>query len=223
MKIFIVYWHAEERSFNHAMLETAVTTLHECGHAVKVSDLKKMNFDPVVSRKSFTSVKNSQVFNPVQEAIFAAENNSFADFITTEITKIFWCDLLIFLFPLWWFGLPAMLKGYVEQVFAPGKFFDSTHCYENGYLKGRKAMLSLTTGATADAYIKNGFNGDINVILRPIQRGILEYCGFGVLRPQIVYAPVHIMQEQRENELKKYAERLKNISGESPIYTGRFE
>ena len=56
-------------------------------------------------------------------------------------------------FPLWWFGMPAMLKGYIEQVFAPGKFFDADHMYEKGFMHGRKAMLSLTTGATADAYI----------------------------------------------------------------------
>ncbi len=222
MKIFIVYWHAEEKSFNHAMLETAINTLRSSGHAVQFSDLNAMKFDPVVSRKSFKTMKNSQVFDPVQEAYYAAQHDSFADFITHEIAKIFWCDLLIFQFPLWWFGLPAMLKGYVEQVFAPGKFFDDIHCYENGFLKGRKAMLSLTTGATADAYISNGFNGDINAILRPIQRGIFEYCGFSVLRPQIVYAPVHIMHEQRCRELEKYAKRLMNIADEIPISAGKF-
>ena len=222
MKIFIVYWHVEEKSFNHAMLETAVNTLAENGNKVKVSDLNRMKFDPVLSRKSFKTVKDPTVFNPVQESLYAAANDGFADFINIEMQKIEWCDLLIFQFPLWWFGMPAMIKGYIEQVFAPGKFFDSDHMYEKGFLHGRKAMLSLTTGATADAYIKDGFNGDINVILRPIQRGVLEFCGFEVLRPQIVYAPTHIMQAQRENELAKYARRLLNISGESPINTGRF-
>ena len=223
MKIFIVYWHIEEKSFNHAMLETAVDTLSSAGHEVRVSDLNAMHFDPVLSRKSFKTVKDANVFNPVQEAIYASNNDGFADFIKDEMEKIFWCDLLIFQFPLWWFGLPAALKGYVEQVFAPGKFFDSEHRYASGFLKGRNAMLSLTTGATADAYVKNGFNGDINVILRPIQRGILEFCGFGVLRPQIVYAPTHIMQEQRCRELEKYAARLRNIAGESPVQVGKFE
>lgn len=222
MKIFIVYWHAEEKSFNHAMLETAVNTLSACGHQLKVSDLNKMNFDPVVSRKSFKTVANPSVFNPVQEAHYAVQNNGFADFIAAEMEKMEWCDLLIFQFPLWWFGMPAMVKGYVEQVLVSGKFFDSGHMYENAFLAGRRAMLSITTGAPADAYVKNGFNGDINMILRPIQRGILEFCGFGVLRPQIVYAPTHIMQTQRVHELEKYAGRLKTIEGEEPVFTGRF-
>lgn len=223
MKIFIVYWHVEEKSFNHAMFRTAVDTLSSCGHELKYSDLNEMNFDPVVSRKSFKTVKNPEIFDPVQESLYAAENNSYADFITAEMDKIFWCDLLIFQFPLWWFGMPAMIKGYIEQVFAPGKFFDAANCYDRGFLRGRNAMLSITTGATADAYIKYGFNGDINVILRPIQRGIFEFCGLGVLRPQIVYAPTHIMHEQRVAELQKYAARLTNISGEQPIYVGRYE
>ncbi|MBR1966084.1 MAG: NAD(P)H-dependent oxidoreductase [Lentisphaeria bacterium] len=222
MKIFIVYWHAEEKSFNNAMFRTAEKNLQKYGHEVRVSDLNAMNFDPVVSRKSFKTVKDPVVFNPVQEAIFAAKNNGFAEPIAAEMEKIEWCELLIFQFPLWWFGMPAMIKGYVEQVFAPGKFFDSEHCYKNGFMKGRNAMLSITTGATADAYIKNGFNGDINAILRPIQRGIFEYCGFGVLRPQIVYAPTHIMYEQRVIELEKYAARLANIAGEMPIHVGEF-
>lgn len=218
MKIFIVYWHAEEKSFNNAMLKTAENTLKKYGHEVKVSDLNAMHFDPVVSRKSFKTVKDPAVFNPIQEAYFASQNDGFSDSITAEMKKIEWCELMIFQFPLWWFGMPAMVKGYVEQVFAPGKFFDSEHRYKNGLLKGRNAMLSITTGATADAYIKNGFNGDINMILRPIQHGILEYCGFGVLRPQIVYAPSHIMYEQRVAELEKYAARLADITDEKPIY-----
>lgn len=222
MKIFIVYWHVEEKSFNNAMFKTAENTLLQCGHEVKTSDLNKMNFDPVVSRKSFKTVADPAVFNPVREAFYAASHNGFADFIESEMKKIEWCELLIFQFPLWWFGMPAMIKGYTEQVFAAGRFFDNDHMYANGLMHGRKAMLSITTGATADAYIQNGFNGDINVILRPIQRGILEFCGFEVLRPQIVYAPTHIMQAQRENELAKYAARLTRISGEIPIDTGRF-
>lgn len=222
MKIFIVYWHAEEKSFNHAMFQTAVETLLQCGNEVRFSDLNAMDFDPVLSRKSFKTVKDPAVFNPVQEAVYAAQHNGFSDAISAEMAKIEWCELLIFQFPLWWFGMPAMMKGYIEQVFAPGKFFDTEHMYEKGFMRGHKAMLSLTTGATADAYIKDGFNGDINAILRPIQRGILELCGFEVLRPQIVYAPTHIMQTQRENELKKYARRLSNISGEESIHTGRF-
>lgn len=222
MKIFIVYWHAEEKSFNYAMFQTAVQTLQNCGHEVKISDLNRMNFDPVLSRKSFKTVKDAAVFNPVQEAYYAAKNNGFSDVISAEMEKIEWSELVIFQFPLWWFGMPAMVKGYIEQVFAPGRFFDSDHVYGKGFMHGHKAMLSITTGATADAYIKDGFNGDINVILRPVQRGIFEFCGFSVLRPQIVYAPTHIMQKQRENELEKYARRLSNISGEAPVFTGRF-
>ena len=127
MKIFIVYWHAEEKSFNHAMLETAVATLHQCGHAVQVSDLNKMKFNPVVSRKSFNSVRNSQVFDPVQEALYAAKNDSFADVISSEMAKIFWCDLLIFQFPLWW-SRPALLLLWPTAIPSNG-FLYSHSCY----------------------------------------------------------------------------------------------
>jgi NAD(P)H dehydrogenase (quinone) len=53
-------------------------------------------------------------------------------------------------------------------------------------------MLSLTTGGPQEAYQPDGFNGDIHAILRPIHRGMLEFTGFSVLQPQIVYTPAHL-------------------------------
>ncbi len=60
-------------------------------------------------------------------------------------------------------------------------------------------MLSLTTGGPAPAYLKGGFNGDIHAILRPIQRGILQFVGFEVLAPQIVYGPVRRLLQGRKD------------------------
>ena len=87
-------------------------------------------------------------------------------------------------------------------------------------VKGKSAMLSLTTGGPAAAYEKGGFNGDINAILRPAHRGILQFTGFEVLAPQIVYGPVRLEQEQRAQLLAAYAGRLKGIWSEQPFDVG---
>jgi putative NADPH-quinone reductase len=70
------------------------------------------------------------------------------------------------------------------------------------------------------SYVKGGFNGDIHAILRPIQRGMLQFVGFEVLAPQIIYGPVRMEQGQRDDLLAAYSERLKNIASEKPTDVG---
>ena len=67
MKIFVVYWHPEPQSFNAALLETICTTLGSLGHEVKTSDLYRMNFDPVSSRRNFNTMKEPRYFK--QQAV----------------------------------------------------------------------------------------------------------------------------------------------------------
>jgi DHA1 family inner membrane transport protein len=83
--------------------------------------------------------------------------------------------------------------------------------------------VSLTTGGPAETYLPDGFNGDIDGVLRPIQRGILQFVGFDVLRPHIFYAQVRVSQEEREAWLAQWAERLGQIEQESPIGVGRYQ
>jgi len=78
----------------------------------------------------------------------------------------------------------------------------------------------LTTGGPEDAYRSGGFNGDITAILRPIQRGMLQFVGFDVLAPQIVDGPVRLTDEQRGQHWANYAARLQGIAGESPGEVG---
>jgi len=222
VNVLIVYWHPEPKSFNHAMLETACEALGAAGHAVQMSDLHAMDFDPVSARSSFTTVKDPDYFKPQQEEMHASASNGFAPLIEAEIRKLEWCELMIWQFPLWWFGLPAALKGWVDRVFAMGRVYGGGKVYDNGSCRGKRAMLSLTTGGPPEAYRTDGFNGDISGILRPVHRGILRFVGFDVLAPQIVYGPARMTDEQRRAELQRCASRLANLAGEAPIEVGRY-
>lgn len=220
MKVFVVYWHPEPRSFSAAMFQTACATLATAGHEVRVSDLHEMRFDPVYSRKNFTTVKDPNYFKPQIEEMHATETNGFSEDIESELRKIEWCDLMIWQFPLWWFGLPAVLKGWVDRVFAMGRTYGGGRMYQSGVFRGKRALLSLTTGGPEDAYRKGAFNGDMAGILRPVHRGMLQFVGFDVLEPQIVYGPVRLTDEQRKQQLAAYAGRLQQIADESPIDVG---
>ena len=222
MNIFIVYAHAEPKSFNGALLQAAQDTLAAAGHEVVVSDLYAMPFNPVSDRRNFTTVKNAAYFKQQIEELNATEVGGFAPDVEAELRKMETCDLMIWQFPLWWFGLPGILKGWVDRVFVMGRTYGGERFYENGVFKGKRAMLSLTTGGPESAYRKGAWNGDIDAILRPVQRGILRFTGWDVLAPHIVYAPVRIMPEERSAALAAWADRLRAIASEHPIDVGEY-
>jgi NAD(P)H dehydrogenase (quinone) len=211
MKVFIVHAHPEPQSFNSALTREAKTTLETLGHEVIISDLYAMNFDPVSDRRNFTSQKDPDYFKQQVEEKYATEIDGFSADIKAEIEKLLWCDVLIFQFPLWWFGLPAILKGWVDRVFASGKIYGGGRWYDNGVLKRKKAMLSLTTGGRLTMYTEIGINGDINSILYPINHGILRFVGFDVIPPFIVFGTSQIDDERRKGYLEEYKDRLITI------------
>ncbi|HUN69755.1 MAG TPA: NAD(P)H-dependent oxidoreductase [Burkholderiales bacterium] len=220
MNVFVVYWHPEPQSFNGALFRTACDALAAAGHEVRTSDLHEMRFDPVSSRANFTTVKDPDYLKLQIEEMHATEANGFSPQIETELRKLEWCDLMIWQFPLWWFGLPAVVKGWVDRVFAMGRTYGGSRIYQGGVFRGKRALLSLTTGGPEGAYRKGAFNGDIAAILRPIHRGMLEFVGFEVLAPHIVYGPVRMADEQRKQALAAYAFRLQGIEREAAIEVG---
>jgi NAD(P)H dehydrogenase (quinone) len=159
VKVFVVYWHPEPQSFNAAMFRTACETFAAAGHEVRTSDLHEMRFDPVSGRKNFTTVKDPNYLKLQLEEMYATEMNAFSEEIESEIRKIEWCELMIWQFPLWWFGLPAALKGWVDRVLAMGRTYGGSRIYQSGVFRGKRALLSLTTGGPEDGYRKGAFNG----------------------------------------------------------------
>ena len=222
MKILLVLAHPEPRSFNGALFQHAQKLLSEADHEIRTSELYTMKFDPVSGRHNFTSIKDPNYFKPQLEETYATEINGFAPEVEQELEKLEWCDLMIWQFPLWWFGLPAILKGWADRVLAMGRTYGYGRIYEKGVFQGKRALLSLTTGGGNEHYEKGGFNGDIHGILRPIQRGIFEFVGFSVLAPHIVYGAAHMTGDQREAALAAYARRLQSIVDESPYAVGRY-
>jgi NAD(P)H dehydrogenase (quinone) len=222
MNVLIVFAHPEPKSFNGALFDTAVGELRGAGHTVVTSDLYRMRFNPVSDRHNFTSLKDPDFLKLQVEETYASEHAGFVPEIETEIRKLEDCELLILQFPLWWFGLPAILKGWVDRVLAMGRTYGYGSIYQTGKFRGKRALLSLTTGGPEDAYQKGGFNGDLAAILRPIQRGVLEFVGFDVLRPQVQFGPVRVSAEQRAKWLDDYARRLLSLDSEAPIVVGEY-
>ena len=217
MNVFIVHAHAEPQSFNGAMTAVADETLRGLGHTVQVSDLYAMRFDPVSDRRNFTTVKDAAYFKQQIEEQHATAVGGFSADVEAEMKKLEWCDAVIFQFPLWWFGLPAILKGWVDRVFAMGRVYGGGKWYDDGAFKGKRAMCSLTTGGLAPMYSEHGLNGDLNQILFPINHGMFRFVGFDVLPPFVVWGPVRMTPEQRAADLQRYRERLGQLFTMEPI------
>ena len=209
MRIFIVHAHPEPKSFSGAMTRTATEAAKAAGHDVVVSDLYAMGFDPVSDRRNFTTTRDPDYFRQQAEEAHAAAHDGFAPDIQAEMDKLFSCDALILQFPLWWFSLPAMLKGWVDRVFASGgRIYGGGKWYDHGVFAGKRAMCALTTGGGPPIYSEHGLNGQIGAILFPINHGILYFTGFTVIEPFVVYGPVRKTDEERAAELHRYRKRV---------------
>jgi putative NADPH-quinone reductase len=133
MNILLVFAHPEPHSFNGAMLRTAITTLQAAGHSVQVSDLYAQSFEPISDRRNFTTVHDAAYFKQQAEEVYATEYQGFMADVEAELQKLAWCDVMIWQFPLWWFSVPAALKGWVDRVFAMGRAYGSGRIYETGF------------------------------------------------------------------------------------------
>jgi NAD(P)H dehydrogenase (quinone) len=212
MRIFIVHAHPEPKSFNGAMTRAATEALNGAGHEVVVSDLHAIGFIPVSDRRNFNTVHDPNYFRQQAEEAHAATHDGFAPDIQQEMDKLFWCDTLILQFPLWWFGLPAMLKGWIDRVFASGgRIYGGGKWYDRGVFVGKRAMCSVTIGGPSSMYFENGLNGPIAAILFPINHGMLYFTGFTVIEPFLVHAPVRKSEDERTAELARYRERVLSL------------
>ena len=216
MNIFLIYAHPEPTSFNGALKDRAVEALTQAGNTVKVSDLYAENFDPRGGRRDFLEVADATRFDYQVEQRHAAETKSFAPEIARDQERLFWCDLLIFQFPLWWFGPPAILKGWIDRTLAFGRIYDLGHRYGTGLLQGRKGLVSVTTGGPAERF--GGSDGQYDVIdtyLRPIEFGCIEYMGMEVAPRFVAWSAGRVGDDARRAYLDQWTEHLLAISSET--------
>lgn len=221
-KVLIINAHPEKGSFCSSLKNTAKDFFISKGHEVKVSDLYAMNFDPVGNKSDFKSIANSDFFKYQSEQLNAYSNNMFIDVLKHEMEKLDWCDMLIFNFPLWWFGLPAILKGWVDRVFAMGFVYGGGKgVYQNGVFKDKTAFITMTTGGPEQTYKIDGNNGDINTILFPIQHGMFYFTGMTVYQPFISWSPARATELELKSEIERYKSYLNNLGSQKPLYTNR--
>jgi NAD(P)H dehydrogenase (quinone) len=217
MQALLVYAHPEPRSFNAGLRDIAIQTLQDQGYDVEVSDLYAMNFDAVAGRGDFTECKNSEILNLSLEQRHAAKNGTLTPLIAQQLEALQNADLLILHFPLWWFGMPAILKGWIDRVFVSGVVYGRSAQFERGKFLGKRALVCTTTGAPEVSFTLDGINGDMNTLLMPLLRGVLGFTGMTVLPPFVGYAVPYIGEEARQDMLISYGNYIKNLELLTPL------
>ena len=130
-----------------------------------------------------------------------------------EMEKVKWADLLIFQFPIFFTFMPAIMKGWIDRVLAPGFGFNpvTNSDYDTGLLKGKSAMIVATTGAPKAMYSEGGAHGDLNKHLESITHCIFEYMGMEVLPSYIIYEVSSMSRERGAEELEEYRHRILDL------------
>ena len=182
MHAHIVLAHPEPQSFNATLAGVAGHTLEGDGWSVSVSDLYAMDFDPCERAEHYPDRQDPDRFNVQNEQRHAGKTGTLPTEIKDEIARLDQSDLVILQYPMWWHLPPAMLKGWLDRVLAYGEVYASKRRFESGRFKGKRAMLSVTLGTSAETYAYNGRSGDIDLLLWPVNFS-LAYVGFTVLEP----------------------------------------
>ncbi len=182
MKYTILYAHPNPKSFNHAVLERVEGVLKARGREYVVRDLYAMQFEPRLTSNDFVLMQQGKL-----DPVVAAEQSTIRQ-----------SDGIIVIHPVWWFSMPAILKGYIDRVFSRGFAYDYGPDGVKGLLPGKKVLIVNTTGGSAEDYQKYGFK---EALCRSIDAGIFGLSGMEVVRHEFLYGVPVVSDEERRQML----------------------
>lgn len=163
-----VWAHPRAASLNGRLRDVGVNTLRGAGWSVDEIDLYREGFNPVLVERGEADVRRHQ--DRLRDA-----------------------DLLVVQFPLWWYSVPAILKGWIDRVFESGFAFDVPDPetgkplkYGTGGLAGKRALTVVTAGDRAATLGPRGISGEIEDVLWPLLHGTFWYTGMDPLRPHLI-------------------------------------
>jgi len=202
MKALIVYCHPSATSFNHAVLETVMDELSRAGAEMRVIDLYGEQFQPALTLEDWTEYEDTSCNT---------------DRIGPHVESLQWCNALIFVYPTWWFGQPAMLKGWLDRVLVPGVAF-TMPCEENkrfGHTLKHIKHLGVFTTCGASFWLTKLIGSPGKRIL---MRGLRALCHE---RARTAFAAHYRMDfstpDSRTKHLARVRTKMRKLIGERPI------
>ena len=161
MNHLVILCHPNPKSFNRAIADSVEAVSSALGHNTASRDLYGLAFDPVLRNPEMDASGEDTPQDLRQEQEFIA-----------------WADMLTFVYPVWWAGMPAQLKGYIDRVFRPGFAFRFQGGAVSGLLTGKKVLIFNTTALPSTFYTSLGMH---EAMALTTDTGIFELCGMEVL------------------------------------------
>ena len=205
MKAHLVFAHPNLQSYNGQLRNKAIQTLQAFGWSVSVSDLYQMKFKASADEDDFTELYNADFFDLQNEQQSATQKQTYSADILKEQKLLSEADLIIFQFPLWWYSMPALLKGYIDRVFSYGWAYGGAQA-----LVGKKILVSMTTGAPDFAWTEDK-RGTIKEIFKHLFVGTFGLCGLNSVEPFIVYGAKRHSEMDKNTNFENYKKRLTEI------------
>ncbi|MGN6536448.1 MAG: NAD(P)H-dependent oxidoreductase [Mesorhizobium sp.] len=189
MKVLVVYCHPVEDSFCAGVRDTAVAAIRAKGCEARVLDLYAENFDPVMRPEERRAYNHSAPEDPA---------------LQVHIEALRWAGALVFIYPTWWYGLPAMLKGWLDRVWAKDVVFTFAGTRQSiaplmGHI--RKIAVVTTCGAPWWWSVIVGQPGRKTIV-----RGIRALCGW---RCRTLYLAHYLMDSSTPESRKRFLETVR--------------
>lgn len=225
--------HPEPSSLNGSLRRDGIERLRRVGHTVIESDLYGMGWDPVVRAQDggHAAGGDSTGFRVSTDTRDAFASGSQPAEIVEEQAKLRRADAVVVQFPLWWYGMPAILKGWFDRVFVSGFAFGTDPItgrrlrFEQGPFVGKRALVVTTLGDRPHAIGPRGKSGELHELLFGLLHGTFAYTGMSVLAPWALPSADRITDyEQARDDLRG---RLEGLFTDNPIpyrpqFTGEY-
>ena len=191
MRALIVYAHPNPKSFNHAILDSVMEGLSEAGHVSDVIDLYEMDFDPCLKVDDFVKIRSG----------------SNSEDVLSHQARLSKADVLVFIHPNWWGGIPAILKGWIDRVFSMGYAYkaDEETGAMVGLLKTQKVLVLTTCGSP------EGFSLCIDAYKDIWAQKILQFCGIPDVHFKLFYDVINVDGKTRKGYLQEARDLALNV------------
>lgn len=214
-----VYAHPRRGSFNDHLFGAGAKELAQ-RYAVSTSDLYEQGFDPALGEGDLGQLAG----RPGNIGVLAGEAYAAgripAD-VREEQAKLAAAELLVVQFPLWWYGPPAILKGWFDRVLTSGFAYGDLdpelgvpRRYGDGGLAGRRALVIVTVGEDERSVGPRGISGDLESLLFPLTHGTLWYVGIETVDLHVVYDADDLSARDVDREVRRLTERLATVDVE---------
>lgn len=220
-KVLWISAHPSTRSLNHALRQAGIDEMGRGGAEVLTSDLYRMRWNPVLGGANVGEAEED--FHPIASTRRAYVEGRTPEDVRAEHDKISAADAVVLQFPLWWYGVPAILKGWFDRVLHAGFAFGTDPAsgrrlrFENGPFRGKRAMVITTLGDRPQAIGPRGKSGEIHELLFGLLHGTLAYTGFDVLEPLAIPSADRIDPDTFPHIRAEVERRASQLFSSAPI------